>query len=94
VGIGQTAERDIDADGSSVRPEHSQVVPRAAPAVEDAKLVPACRGQLEQRRDEASKSAEPEMVALSAGSFFEQSIHGASAKLTACIPDGKLKPQP
>ena len=55
--------------------QHPEVVAGPAPAVEDAEIAALAGGTGEQRSDEATKTAEPEMFTLSAGGRVEKLVH-------------------
>ena len=75
TGVGEAAEREIDAERAAVFAQHAQVVPGPAPAVEDAGAGAAGRGLREQGPHEAPEAVKPEVLAFRACRRVEKAIH-------------------
>ena len=74
--VGEAAPGDVYPDGATVLAQQPQVVTSAAAAVQrEQRTSGAARHLLDQRADEPTKSAEPEVVALGSRRRFEPTIH-------------------
>jgi hypothetical protein len=70
----KSGPREVDTVGTAVSPEHPQVVPGAAAAVENLEP-PAAGGSGNERFNEPPEAPEPEMIAFGARRGFKQAIH-------------------
>src|SRR5205823_738954 len=76
VGVPQAGPREVDPRRAAIAPEQRQVIARAAPAIEDLHAAAGgIRRISNDRLDELSKAAEPEMIALGARGGLEETVH-------------------
>ena len=79
--VGETAVSQVDAGRFAEAPQHAEVVPRAAAAIENPRVASfdRARGFFEQGPHETTETMKPKVLALGARRHFEKSIHVQSA---------------